>query len=94
MHLRRFNWLLAVGAGLAGIAVLIVRYCRFPLSHMAYGSYTINRWHNWHLRENLIIGKDINIRKAEPIDQNQIIGALQDWWGGRDLTAMLPRLFR
>jgi hypothetical protein len=40
-----------------------------------------------------MIGKDILIRKAEPADHDKIIAALQNWWGGRDLTAMLPRLF-
>ena len=33
------------------------------------------------------------IRKADPSDHETIIGALQDWWAGRDLTAMLPKLF-
>ncbi len=37
--------------------------------------------------------KDIKIRKAEPADHDKIIAALQNWWGGRDLTAMLPKLF-
>ena len=32
----RFNWLLEVGPGLAGIAVLIALYRRFPMSHMVY----------------------------------------------------------
>ena len=36
---------------------------------------------------------DIKIRKADPLDHDRIIGALQEWWGGRDLTAMLPKLF-
>ena len=36
---------------------------------------------------------DITIRNANPSDHDKIISALQDWWGGRDLTAMLPRLF-
>jgi len=40
-----------------------------------------------------MIEKDILIRKAEPADHDKIIAALQHWWGGRDLTAMLPRLF-
>ena len=40
-----------------------------------------------------MIEKDILIRKAEPADHEQIIAALQNWWGGRDLTAMLPKLF-
>ena len=37
--------------------------------------------------------KDITIRKAKPSDHASIISALPDWWGGRDLTPMLPKLF-
>lgn len=37
--------------------------------------------------------KDITIRKAKPSDHADVIAALQSWWGGRDLTAMLPKLF-
>jgi ribosomal protein S18 acetylase RimI-like enzyme len=37
--------------------------------------------------------KDITIRKAKPSDHANIIAALPDWWGGRDLTPMLPKLF-
>ena len=40
-----------------------------------------------------MIENDIMIRKAKPADQAKIIAALQNWWGGRDLTAMLPKLF-
>ncbi|WP_044250075.1 DUF2238 domain-containing protein [Chondromyces apiculatus] len=32
----RFNWLLEVGPGLAGIAVLLAIYKRFPMSHVVY----------------------------------------------------------
>jgi putative membrane protein len=32
----RLSWLLEVGPGLAGIAVLIALYRRFPMSHMVY----------------------------------------------------------
>jgi GNAT superfamily N-acetyltransferase len=39
------------------------------------------------------MGEDTKIRKADSFDHETIIGALQDWWGGRDLTAMLPKLF-
>jgi len=39
------------------------------------------------------MAEDIKIRKADPSDHDKIIRALQDWWGGRDLTAMLPKLF-
>jgi ribosomal protein S18 acetylase RimI-like enzyme len=37
--------------------------------------------------------KYITIRKAKPSDHASIISALKDWWGGRDLTPMLPKLF-
>ena len=37
--------------------------------------------------------EDIKIRKADPLDHETIMCALQDWWGGRYLTAMLPKLF-
>ena len=40
-----------------------------------------------------MIENDILIRKAEPADHKKIIAALQNWWGGRDLTTMLPKLF-
>ena len=40
-----------------------------------------------------MIENDNLIRKAEPADHEQIIAALQNWWDGRDLTAMLPKLF-
>ncbi len=36
---------------------------------------------------------DITIRNAKPSDHANVIAALQNWWGGRDLTAMLPKLF-
>lgn len=32
----RFSWLLEVGPGLVGIAVLVAVYRRFPMSHLAY----------------------------------------------------------
>jgi hypothetical protein len=35
---------------------------------------------------------DITSRKAKPSDHAGVIVAMQDWWGGRDLTAMLPKL--
>ena len=37
--------------------------------------------------------KNITIRKAKLSDHASIISALKDWWGGRDLTPMLPKLF-
>jgi predicted GNAT superfamily acetyltransferase len=33
------------------------------------------------------------IRGGRPSDHQQIIRVLPDWWGGRDLTAMLPKVF-
>ncbi|UCD33538.1 MAG: GNAT family N-acetyltransferase [Desulfobacterales bacterium] len=36
---------------------------------------------------------NFEIRKAEPTDHNRIVSVMKDWWGGRDLTAMLPKLF-
>ncbi|MEJ2727819.1 MAG: GNAT family N-acetyltransferase [Deltaproteobacteria bacterium] len=40
-----------------------------------------------------MIENDITVRKAGPADHESVIAALQNWWGGRDLTAMLPKLF-
>ena len=37
--------------------------------------------------------KDLSIRNSKPSDHPTIIKVLKDWWGGRDLTGMLPRLF-
>ena len=39
-----------------------------------------------------IMPQEITIRKAKPTDHTAVIAALQNWWGGRDLTAMLPTL--
>lgn len=33
------------------------------------------------------------IRQCRPSDHPGIIEVMKDWWGGRDLTYMLPRLF-
>lgn len=33
------------------------------------------------------------VRPAEPDDHARIIAVLPDWWDGRDLTAMVPRVF-
>ncbi len=35
----------------------------------------------------------LSLRKSRPSDHHRIISVLEDWWGGRDLTWMLPRLF-
>lgn len=33
------------------------------------------------------------IRAAKPEDHSKIIRVMPDWWGGRDLTPMVPKLF-
>ena len=33
------------------------------------------------------------IRHAEPGDYAEVIGVIDDWWGGRAMAAMLPKLF-
>jgi ribosomal protein S18 acetylase RimI-like enzyme len=33
------------------------------------------------------------IRHAEPADYGSVIGVIDDWWGGRAMAAMLPKLF-
>ena len=33
------------------------------------------------------------IRHAEPSDYGRVIGVIDDWWGGRQMAAMLPKLF-
>jgi ribosomal protein S18 acetylase RimI-like enzyme len=33
------------------------------------------------------------IRHAEPADYASVIGVVDDWWGGRRMAAMLPKLF-
>lgn len=33
------------------------------------------------------------IRNAEPSDYARVIGVIDEWWGGRPMAAMLPRLF-
>jgi ribosomal protein S18 acetylase RimI-like enzyme len=33
------------------------------------------------------------IRHAEPADYSSVIGVIDDWWGGRSMAAMLPKLF-
>jgi ribosomal protein S18 acetylase RimI-like enzyme len=32
-------------------------------------------------------------RHAEPSDYAQVIGVVDEWWGGRQMAAMLPKLF-
>ncbi|MFL5679780.1 MAG: GNAT family N-acetyltransferase [Chloroflexota bacterium] len=36
---------------------------------------------------------DVTIRGVEDGDYDRIIGLLDAWWGGREMTDMLPRLF-
>jgi predicted GNAT superfamily acetyltransferase len=33
------------------------------------------------------------IRQAEPSDYGRVIDVIDDWWGGRQMAAMLPKLF-
>jgi ribosomal protein S18 acetylase RimI-like enzyme len=33
------------------------------------------------------------IRHAEPSDHPRVIAVVDDWWGGRPMAAMLPKLF-
>ena len=33
------------------------------------------------------------IRHAEPADYAAVIGVIDEWWGGRPMAAMLPKLF-
>ncbi|MGW8301788.1 MAG: GNAT family N-acetyltransferase [Desulfobacterales bacterium] len=41
----------------------------------------------------MMMPKNTSIREAKPSDHAGVIAALQNWWGGRDLSAMLPKLF-
>lgn len=36
---------------------------------------------------------EIEIRGAEPADHARVIAVLDDWWGGRRMRDMLPKLF-
>ena len=36
----------------------------------------------------------LEIRQAEPSDHARVIAVLDDWWGGRHMVDMLPKLFR
>jgi predicted GNAT superfamily acetyltransferase len=35
----------------------------------------------------------MNIRHAEPSDHARVAAVIDDWWGGRQMRDMLPRLF-
>jgi ribosomal protein S18 acetylase RimI-like enzyme len=37
--------------------------------------------------------KGLTIRNTKPSDHQRIISVMKDWWGGRDLTWMLTKLF-
>lgn len=39
------------------------------------------------------LSPDLNVRNCLPEDHSRIIGVMKDWWNGRDLTYMLPKLF-
>ena len=43
--------------------------------------------------ENSDLPEGVNIRNSKPSDHPRIIKVMKDWWDGRDLTSMLPRLF-
>ena len=35
----------------------------------------------------------ISVRRAEPSDHGPIVRLVDEWWGGRPMASMLPRLF-
>ena len=35
----------------------------------------------------------VTIRRAEPSDHAPVLAVVDEWWGGRSMAAMLPRLF-
>lgn len=37
--------------------------------------------------------EDMHIRHLEPSDYHSIISIVNEWWGGRSMTDMLPKLF-
>jgi GNAT superfamily N-acetyltransferase len=39
------------------------------------------------------MGNSLRIRNSHPSDYNPIISVLDEWWGGRRMSDMLPRLF-
>ncbi|MDM8538345.1 GNAT family N-acetyltransferase [Desulfobacterales bacterium HSG17] len=40
-----------------------------------------------------MLSKGIRIRNSKPSDHEIIVNVLKDWWNGRDLSSMLPKLF-
>lgn len=41
----------------------------------------------------MITANDIKIRNGRPSDYEAVISVMPDWWGGRDLRSMLPKVF-
>lgn len=39
------------------------------------------------------MGNSFKIRHTSPSDYNSVIAVLDEWWGGRQMSAMLPKLF-
>jgi GNAT superfamily N-acetyltransferase len=39
------------------------------------------------------LSQGLKVRNSKPSDHQRIISVLKDWWGGRDLAWMLPKLF-
>ena len=37
--------------------------------------------------------ENIRIRNAEPSDYPPIISVINEWWGGRNMADILPKLF-
>ena len=35
----------------------------------------------------------MDLRHAEPADYGRVIDVIDEWWGGREMAAMLPKLF-
>jgi GrpB-like predicted nucleotidyltransferase (UPF0157 family)/predicted GNAT superfamily acetyltransferase len=43
--------------------------------------------------ERAAVGSPVQIRKLRPADYQVVLPVLDDWWGGRHMAGMLPRLF-
>jgi ribosomal protein S18 acetylase RimI-like enzyme len=39
------------------------------------------------------MGSSFQIRHTSPSDYNSIVAVVDEWWGGRQMSAMLPKLF-
>ena len=46
-------------------------------------------------REGIRMGviQEMIVRNGRPSDHEKIVALMPEWWGGRDLTSMLPKLF-